>query len=64
MERFRAIEGRSGNASALVRSVVTLPTHPRVSPAYAERLAACLGEVLSQRGVAAPALSPALNHPA
>jgi perosamine synthetase len=38
MESFTDIAGRTTNVSALVRSIITLPTHTRVTPAYAERL--------------------------
>jgi perosamine synthetase len=38
MESFTDIPGRTTNVSALVRSIITLPTHTRVTPAYAERL--------------------------
>jgi len=36
---FRDVPGITRNVSALVRSVVTLPTHPRISEEYALRLA-------------------------
>jgi perosamine synthetase len=38
MESFAAMPGRSTNVSELVRSIITLPTHTRVTPAYAGRL--------------------------
>jgi len=38
MEKFTDIPGRTTNVSELVRSIVTLPTHTRVTPAYAETL--------------------------
>ena len=37
---FREIAGRSINVTQLVRSVITLPTHPRISKEYAARLSA------------------------
>jgi perosamine synthetase len=47
---FEQIDGRSGNVSALVRSVITLPTHPRTSAAYAQRLAIAVKSVLKEHG--------------
>jgi hypothetical protein len=41
------IEGRSSNVSILARSMITLPTHVRVTASYAERLAACVADVLA-----------------
>jgi dTDP-4-amino-4,6-dideoxygalactose transaminase len=38
LDGFRHITGRSENVSRLVRSVITLPTHPRISEEYAARL--------------------------
>lgn len=35
---FDQIAGRSNNVAQLVRSVITLPTHPRISEEYASRL--------------------------
>lgn len=51
MAQFASAEGRSSNVSALVRSIITLPTHPRVSASYAERLAACVADILARRGM-------------
>ena len=39
MPGFTNIEGRSENVARLVRSVIYLPTHPRISEEYATRLA-------------------------
>jgi perosamine synthetase len=47
MEHFSTIPGRSSNVSALVRSIITLPTHRRISLPYAERLARCVNQVLA-----------------
>lgn len=41
------IPGRSSNIAALVRSIVTLPTHVRITAPYAEELADCVAEVLA-----------------
>jgi perosamine synthetase len=38
-ESYTSIEGRTTNVSSLVRSVLTLPTHIRVTPEYANELA-------------------------
>ena len=46
-ESYTSIEGRTANVSALVRSVVTLPTHPKITPEYAHKLAAAVKEALS-----------------
>ena len=35
LEGFKHVPGRSKNVSRLVRSVITLPTHPRISEEYA-----------------------------
>lgn len=48
---FTAIKGRSDNVSALVRSVVTLPTHPKISDGYAQQLAQTVATVLSRHGL-------------
>ena len=45
---YTSIEGRSTNISTLVRSVLTLPTHPKVTPAYAEGLAVTMREALNK----------------
>ncbi len=49
MRHFSAIPGRSSNVSALVRSIITLPTHQRITSDYASRLATCVSEVLAKR---------------
>lgn len=49
---FHDIQGRSGNVSALVRSVITLPSHPRISEAYAQRIARAMTSTLANRGLA------------
>jgi len=46
-EPYATIEGRSSNVSILARSMITLPTHVRVTASYAERLAACVADVLA-----------------
>jgi perosamine synthetase len=43
---FQQIAGRSQNVSQLVRSVITLPTHPRISEEYARRLATVVQEAI------------------
>jgi dTDP-4-amino-4,6-dideoxygalactose transaminase len=48
MTGFESIEGASRNVSQLVRSVISLPTHPRISARYAERLARAVIEVISE----------------
>lgn len=48
---FTGIEGRSDNVSVLVRSVITLPTHPRISEPYAARLAESAALTLSRHGL-------------
>lgn len=45
-ERFKSIVGATSNARDLVRSVITLPTHPRVTPAYAEKIGHRLSNLL------------------
>ncbi len=47
-QSFSSIEGRSSNVSALVRSVLTLPTHPKITPAYADDLAVAVRKVLAR----------------
>jgi len=47
-ENYTSIEGSSTNVSMLVRSVLTLPTHPKVTPAYAEELAVTVRKVLAR----------------
>jgi dTDP-4-amino-4,6-dideoxygalactose transaminase len=47
-ETYTSIEGRTTNVSKLVRSVLTLPTHPKVSPDYARELATAVKEVLGK----------------
>ena len=48
-ERFRSAAGRSDNVRDLVRSVITLPTHPGVSEKYARVLAEAVNEALNGR---------------
>src|SRR5207244_1760056 len=48
MKHFSAIPGRSSNISTLVRSIITLPTHRRITIAYAEQLAMCVSKVLAR----------------
>jgi len=50
MECFRSIPGDAKCLSKTVRSIVSLPTHARVSPAYAEKLCGFLKEHM-RRGV-------------
>jgi perosamine synthetase len=45
---FAAIPGRTDNVSSLVRSIVTLPTHPRISEDYAEALARLVAATLAK----------------
>jgi perosamine synthetase len=47
---FEGIDGRSDNVSSLVRSVITLPTHPRTSETYAQQLAGAVQGVLNRHG--------------
>ena len=47
MEGFEQIEGRSNNVARLVRSVISLPTHMRVSEEYATRLAAAVTSAIN-----------------
>src|SRR5262249_43937847 len=47
-EGYTSIEGRTAKLSRLVRSVVTIPTHTRVAPAYADELAVTVGQVLGR----------------
>lgn len=46
-ETYTSIEGRTTNVSMLVRSVLTLPTHTKVTADYAHGLAAAVKESLS-----------------
>lgn len=46
MRGFDRGAGRSRNVSALVRSTITLPTHPRISAEYAERLASAVADAI------------------
>jgi hypothetical protein len=48
MKHFSNIPGRSSNISSLVRSIITLPTHRRITTAYADRLATCVSQVLAR----------------
>ncbi len=45
-DEFKLSEGRSCNVTQLCNSVISLPTHPRVSVAYAEKLANALKAIL------------------
>lgn len=45
-EHFSGSEGRSRNVAALARSMLTLPTHQKVRPDYAEALAKALTRLL------------------
>jgi dTDP-4-amino-4,6-dideoxygalactose transaminase len=45
-ESYRSTEGRTTNVKMLVRSVLTLPTHTRVTAAYADELAVTVRKVL------------------
>jgi perosamine synthetase len=47
-ENYTSIEGRTTNVSMLVRSVLTLPTHTKVTPTYADELAVTVRKVLSR----------------
>lgn len=48
--RFGALSGKSGNIADLVRSVITLPTHPRVGERYARLLARAVARELGASG--------------
>lgn len=43
-DKFRAADGKSDNVRDIVRSVITLPTHPRVDEGYAQVLAKIVSE--------------------
>ena len=45
-EKFRDAKGKSANVKDLVRSVITLPTHPRVSESYAHEIGSTVLEML------------------
>jgi dTDP-4-amino-4,6-dideoxygalactose transaminase len=47
-EGYTSIEGRTTNVSMLVRSALSLPTHTRVTPAYADELAVAVRKVLGR----------------
>jgi dTDP-4-amino-4,6-dideoxygalactose transaminase len=47
-EGYTSIEGRTTNVSMLARSVLTLPTHTRVTPTYADELAVAVRKVLGR----------------
>lgn len=47
-ESYRSTEGRTTNVTMLVRSVLTLPTHTRVTAAYADELAVTVRKVLGR----------------
>ena len=44
-EAFSKVAGRSRNISKLVRSMISLPTHPRVTRDYAQALATMLSKM-------------------
>lgn len=46
MQGFDQLKGSSHNVSRLVRSVITLPTHVRISTEYAARLAEAVGSAI------------------
>lgn len=48
---FAEIPGDTRNVSALVRSVITLPTHPGISETYAHELALAVRGALSKSGL-------------
>jgi perosamine synthetase len=48
---FTKIRGRSDNVSALVRSIITLPTHLRITEDYAEELSQVVTAALSKHGL-------------
>jgi perosamine synthetase len=48
--RFSAVPGKSDNVADLVRSVITLPTHPRVGERYARLLARAVAKELGAAG--------------
>jgi len=52
-ERFQNSAGRSSNVDDLVRSVITLPTHPRVDETYARRLAESVAKAISETRIVA-----------
>ena len=45
---FTSVPGHSRNVSALTRSVITLPTHPRITETYALQLAVAVNDALSR----------------
>ena len=45
---FTGIAGASENVSTLVRSILTLPTHWRIDPGYARKLATCVRRLIKQ----------------
>jgi perosamine synthetase len=65
MKGFKEIPGRSRNVSNLVRSTLTLPTHPRITEEYASRLAHSVRKAVSiERKKILPSRSgyPARRH--
>lgn len=48
---FADIPGETRNVSALVRSVITLPTHPKISETYANALARAVKAALARSGL-------------
>lgn len=46
IEKFSGTAGKSSNAAVLEQSVISMPTHPRVTPAYAEAIASRIGDLL------------------
>ena len=46
---FQQIEGITKEVTSLCESTISLPTHPRITPEYASRLAGCLKSLLRGR---------------
>ena len=46
MQNFNEIAGRTTNISNMVRSIITLPTHVRVTPEYATELADLIAKLI------------------
>jgi dTDP-4-amino-4,6-dideoxygalactose transaminase/choline dehydrogenase-like flavoprotein len=57
------IPGRSSNIFALVRSLLSLPTHTGVSEAYASKLADCVVEVMAACYARGGVKTPSLQEP-
>jgi perosamine synthetase len=54
LEGFSRIVGRLDNVARLVRSVVTLPTHPRISEEYARQLSTVIRHTVGIGGKVKP----------